>query len=131
MIGIDTYILVRHLVQDDPIQSQRATYIVEHLLTPDRPGFISLVAIAETVWVLRKPLRMPDDAIADILEQILLTATFVVQNEREVYTAMVALRTGAASFDDALIGALGRWAGCSTTFTYDRKAARLPGSQLA
>lgn len=131
MIGIGTNILIRHLVQDDPIQSRRATQIIEHQLTEDHPGFISLVTIAETVWVLRRPLHLSDDAIAAILEQILETETFVVQNEREVYTAMVALRTGAASFDDALIGALGRWAGCSTTFTFDRKAARLEGFQLA
>jgi predicted nucleic-acid-binding protein len=54
-----------------------------------------------------------------------------VQNEREVATAMIALRTGVASFDDALIGALGRWAGCSHTVTFDRKAARLPDFRLA
>jgi predicted nucleic-acid-binding protein len=44
---------------------------------------------------------------------------------------MVVLKSGAASFDDALIGALGRWAGCSSTLTFDRKAARLKDSELA
>jgi predicted nucleic-acid-binding protein len=41
------------------------------------------------------------------------------------------LRAGLASFDDALIGALGEWAGCSETLTFDRKAPRLKGFALA
>ena len=131
MIGIDTNILLRYLAQDDPVQSPQATKIMSQLFTEDCPGFISLVTIAETEWVLRSIYRLPDNAIAGVLEQILLTETLSVQNEREVFTAMVALRTGEASFDDALIGALGAWAGCSTTLTFDRKAARLREFQLA
>jgi predicted nucleic-acid-binding protein len=69
--------------------------------------------------------------MAAAIERILQIATLSVQNEREVYTAMVVLKSGAASFDDALIGALGRWAGCSSTLTFDRKAARLKDSELA
>jgi predicted nucleic-acid-binding protein len=52
MIGLDTNILVRYLVQDDAIQSPRATQIIEHQLTEEQPGFISLVTMVETVWVL-------------------------------------------------------------------------------
>jgi predicted nucleic-acid-binding protein len=43
---------------------------------------------------------------------------------------MFTFKSGAASFDDALIGALGRWAGCSHTLTFDRKAARLRDFRL-
>jgi predicted nucleic-acid-binding protein len=52
MIGLDTNILVRYLAQDDPVQSAQATHIMERRLTEARPGFISLVTMAETVWVL-------------------------------------------------------------------------------
>ncbi len=131
MIGIDTNILVRHLAQDDPVQSPRATRLIEHLLTEDRPGFISLVTIVETVWILRRSFRMSDAAIAAVLEKILQTDSLVIQNQREVLFAAYALRNGSGEFDDALIGALGRWAGCSHTVTFDRKAARLPDFRLA
>lgn len=131
MIGIDTNILVRHLTQDDPMQSRRATHLIERELTQDSPGFISLVTVVETVWVLRRSFRISDAAIAAILEQIIEVDNLIVQNEREVFAAMVALRTGEASFDDALIGALGAWAGCSTTLTFNRKASRLKDFQLA
>jgi predicted nucleic-acid-binding protein len=43
---------------------------------------------------------------------------------------MIALKTGAGSFPDALIGALGEWAGCRATLTFDRKAKPLKQFQL-
>ena len=94
MIGIDTNILVRYLAQDDPVQSPRARQIIERLLSEQDPGFISLVTITETVWVLRSSYAMTDQAIAAALELILRVQTLFVQNEREVATAMIALRTG-------------------------------------
>jgi predicted nucleic-acid-binding protein len=52
MIGLDTNILVRYLAEDDPVQSPKAREIIERRLTEADPGFISVVTIAETVWVL-------------------------------------------------------------------------------
>ena len=69
--------------------------------------------------------------IVDHIEMILAADTLQVQNEQEVYQAVVALRTGSGAFDDALIGALGAWWGCSATLTFDQDAAkRLKGFQL-
>lgn len=67
MIGIDTNVLVRYLAQDDAAQSPAATRIVEGL-TPERPGFVSLVAVVETVWVLTRAYGMRREDIADVLE---------------------------------------------------------------
>jgi predicted nucleic-acid-binding protein len=130
MIGLDTNILVRYIAQDDPVQSPVATQIVEDRLTEERPGFISLVTIAETVWVLDRSYGLSAVEIAAAIERILQIDTFFVQNEQEVFTAMVALKTGAGSFSDALIGALGTLAGCAVTLTFDKKATRLQGFQL-
>jgi predicted nucleic-acid-binding protein len=52
MIGLDTNILVRYLTQDDPVQFRKASEILERRLTEDNPGFVSIVAMVETVWVL-------------------------------------------------------------------------------
>jgi predicted nucleic-acid-binding protein len=52
MIGLDTNVLVRYLTQDDPIQSPKATAIIERHLTEQNPGFVSVVAMVETAWVL-------------------------------------------------------------------------------
>jgi predicted nucleic-acid-binding protein len=130
MIGLDTNILVRYLAQDDPIQSPLATDIIEFRLTEENPGFISIVAMVETVWVLDRAYGLAEDEIAAALERMLQADTLVVENEQEVFTAMIALKKGSGSFADALIGALGVRAGCSRTLTFDKTALRLPGFEL-
>ncbi|MBV8131138.1 MAG: type II toxin-antitoxin system VapC family toxin [Alphaproteobacteria bacterium] len=130
MIGLDTNILVRYLTQDDPSQSRRATELIEQRLSEDNPGFLSIVAMAEMAWVLERSYGFAAAKIADTIEQLLGTVEVVVEDEQEVFTAMIALKEGRGSFADALIGALGERAGCSVTVTFDQKALRLPGFAL-
>jgi predicted nucleic-acid-binding protein len=130
MIGLDTNILVRYLAQDDAIQSPLATDIFEFRLTERNPGFISIVAMVETVWVLDRAYGLAGDEIAAALERILQADTLIVENDQEVFTAAMALKKGRGSFADALIGALGVKAGCSSTLTFDKKAAKLAGFEL-
>ena len=131
MIGLDTNILVRYLTQDDPGQSPRATELIERRLTEDNPGFISVVAMTETVWVLERAYRFSNVRIAEVIERLLQTSVLVVENEAEVFAAMTVLQEGSGSFADALIGELGNRAGCSVTFTFDQKAAGLRNFVLA
>jgi len=63
--------------------------------------------------------------VAKAVERILQADTLLVQNEQQAFTAMMALKAGAGSFSDALIGALGAWAGCTATLTFYKKAKRL------
>jgi predicted nucleic-acid-binding protein len=130
MIGLDTNVLVRYLAHDDAIQSPQATHIIERQLTNERRGFISLVTMVETVWVLARVYGLSNHEIAAALERILQADTLLVQNEQQAFTAMIALRNGAGSFSDALIGALGEWAGCSATLTFDKKTKRLRQFQV-
>ena len=127
MIGLDTNVLVRYLVQDDPVQSAKATAVIEQQLTEDDPGFVSIVAMVETAWVLDTAYGFAPAAIAVAIERLLQIDVLVVQDEQAVFTAMRALKRGLGSFADALIGALGAKAGCSRTLSFDRAALRLPG----
>jgi predicted nucleic-acid-binding protein len=127
MIGLDTNVLVRYLAQDDPAQSLKATELIERRLTEDEPGFISVVAMAEVAWVLERAYGLADQEIAAAIEGVLQAEVLVVENEQEIFTAMIALKAGRGSFADALIGALDAKAGCSRTLTFDRRAQRLSG----
>ncbi len=130
MIGLDTNILVRYLTQDDPIQSPKARQIIERRLTEEKPGFVSIVAMVETVWVLERGYGLTPREFVAAVERMLQTDVLVVENEQEVFTAMIALKDGQGSFADAVIAALGARMGCSCTLTFDRKALRLPGFEL-
>ena len=130
MIGLDTNILVRYLTQDDPLQSPKATAIIQQRLTEETPGFVSIVAMVEIVWVLERAYRLPAHKIASAIERMLQTDVLVIENEQEVFTAMIALKEGQGLFADSVISALGLRAGCSYTLTFDHKAAGLRGFTL-
>jgi predicted nucleic-acid-binding protein len=131
MIGLDTNILVRYLTQDDPVQSAKAADILERRLTDKNLGFVSVVAMVETVWVLDRAYFLTAQEIATAIERLLQVEVLAIENEQEVFTAMVALKQGRGSFADALIAELGARVGCTRTLTFDRKATRIPGFALA
>jgi len=131
MIGLDTNILVRYFTQDDPPQSRKATEIIERRLSEENPGFVSIVAMVEMVWVLERAYRLAAHEIAAAVERMLQADALVVENEQVVFIAMIALKKGQGSFADAVIAALGARANCSCTLTFDQKALRLPGFELA
>ena len=87
MVGLDTNVLVRYLAQDDVVQARQATQIIERQLTEQSPGFISLVTMVETAWVLNRVYRLSNQEVAAAIERILQADTLVVQNEQEVFTA--------------------------------------------
>jgi predicted nucleic-acid-binding protein len=127
MIGLDTNILVRYLTQDDSVQSPQATEIMERKLSAANPGFVSVVTMAEIVWVLDRSYGLTARQIAAAVERMLQVDELIVESEQEVFAAMVALQQGLGTFADALIAALGTRAGCNYTLTFDRKALRIPG----
>jgi predicted nucleic-acid-binding protein len=130
MIGLDTSILIRYLTLDDPAQSAKAAEILERRLTPNNPGFVSVVAMVEAVWVLDRAYGLTNREIATAVERLLQVEVLEIENEQQVFTAMVALKQGRGSFADALIAELALRAGCTRTLTFDQKAARLPGFEL-
>jgi predicted nucleic-acid-binding protein len=126
MTGLDANILVRLVIEDDASQFAVVKRMMDGF-TEDDPGFISLVALAEMVWVLRRVYGVPSLEVADVVERLLQTESLVVQNADEAYLAVRSVQSGTGTFADALIAALGQWAGCYTTLTFDVKASRLDG----
>ena len=129
MIGLDTNVVVRYLTQDDAVQSAKATDLFERGLTEEEPGFVSVVAIVETAWVLERVYGLMAEELAAAIERMLEVNVLIVESEQEVFTAMLAVKEGRGSFADALIGALSAKVGCSHTVTFDQKALRLPAFQ--
>ncbi len=134
MTGLDTNILVRYLTQDDEVQSSIASQIIEHQLSTTNPGFVSMVAMVamvELVWVLDRVYELTSQEIAAAIERMLQVEVLVIENEQEVFAAMISLKRGLGSFADTLIAELGTRAGCVHTLTFDNKASRLTGFRLA
>jgi len=122
MVGLDTNVLVRYLTHDDPTQTAVATRMMNSL-SFDSPGFLSLIVIAELVWVLAISYRYQKKEIEQVLENLLRTKELVIERADLVSQALRTFRGGRADFADCLIERCGRAAGCKRTFTFDSKAA--------
>ncbi|HCX34201.1 MAG TPA: VapC toxin family PIN domain ribonuclease [Rhodocyclaceae bacterium] len=130
MIGLDTNVLVRYFTHDDTRQSPLAVRLIERQLDARQPGHVSLVGLAELVWVLRTRYDATEETVAEIVAHLLADDRFVVHEASVVSAALDGYRHAAVDFGDALIAALDRTQGCRHTVTFDRGAARIEGMTL-
>ena len=130
MIGLDTNVLVRLVVGDDPEQTSRAKRYIERYCTPESPGFINCVVLAELVWVLDISYGYGRPEIASVVEGLLAGGDRIIEHHDSVRASLGDYRTGKMDFADALISHINSDRGCETTATFDRKAAALDGFTL-
>ncbi len=130
MIGLDTNIIVRYLTQDDPKQSAAASRLMEKSLSAAEPGYVSLVVLAEIVWVLTSCYALGRSQIAAVIEGLLTTEQLQIEAAESVWRAMRGYIESKADFSDALIAECARAAGCRKTMTFDRAAASMAGIEL-
>ena len=128
MIGLDTNVVVRFLVADDPAQALVAQEVFAGL-RPGAPGYLSLVVWVETYWVLTRTYgQQPGDVVA-ALSDLLASDEIVSEAEAEVRGALADAADG-ADLGDALIARAARTAGCTESVTFDKKAAKKLGFRL-
>jgi predicted nucleic-acid-binding protein len=129
MTGLDTTVLVRFIMQDDPSQSPKASALMRSL-SAEAPGFITLVSVVELAWVLGACYELGRAEISEALEGLLHTKELVVDQAQIVWKAVRNYRRSKADLADALIAAAATAAGCDRTVTFDRGAAKHSGMKL-
>jgi predicted nucleic-acid-binding protein len=129
MIGLDTNVLVRYIMQDDARQSLKATNLIESL-SDDQPGFITIVSILELYWVLTSCYELTNDQVKQALDVLLRTRQFIVDRADQVLRALKVFEAGKADFADCLIERTAFSAGCEKMFTFDADAAKYAGMTL-
>lgn len=129
MIGLDTNVLVRYIMQDDANQASLATQLVESL-SAQSPGYIPLVAVVELAWVLTSAYELDRQQFVSALEGVLRSKEFIVEHADIVWKALRQFDSTNGDFADCLISNSAASAGCETTMTFDRAAARSGGMRL-
>jgi len=129
MIGLDTNIVVRYLTHDDAAQTATAVKVIDSL-SPDSPGFLSLIVITELVWVLEVSYRFKKNEIEQVLDMLLRSKELVVERAEIVWQALRKFSASRADFDDCLIERCGHAAECQYTVTFDQNAASAAGMKL-
>lgn len=121
MIGLDTNLLVRYLVQDDQAQSRLATKYIES----GDLFFINLIVLCELSWVLQSCYEIEKKRLHEVFEKILSTKQFVVQNSHLVWNALHIYQLASVDFSDCLIGQINQAAECSVTLSFDKSLKNL------
>lgn len=129
MTGLDTNVLVRYVMQDDPRQSPRAARLIESLSAKE-PGFVPVVVLVELAWVLSASYGLGRGQVATVIETLLRSKELVVDRAELVAQALARFGSAGADFADALIERIAVAAGCTRTLTFDAAAARSAGMSL-
>ena len=131
MIGLDTNVLVRYLAQDNAAQSAKTTRLIEGELNERQPGFISLIVLVETCWVLKRLYGATPAELRETVNDLVDARQFSVEQRALVSRALarlakLAMSTAAtADIADALIAEIAADAGCERTMTFDKAAVKL------
>ena len=126
MIGLDTNVLVRYVAQDEPVQSTKASALIESL-SASSPGFIAMVSVVELVWVLQSCFKASKAEIVAVIETLLRTKELKVERAEVIWQALRRFTQANADFADCLIERCAHAADCEYTVTFDSKAAKTAG----
>ena len=131
MIGLDTNVLVRFLVtraiRCSANRRTRFMRISSHL---PGPAWIGIATIMELVWVMTRIYGTDQNGMVRILDSLLNRPLFAIEQPDVLHEALRLYRKGTTGFADCLTAASARAAGCSTTLTFDKRAARDAGMEL-
>lgn len=130
MIGLDTNVVIRYLVQDDAAQARKANRLIEKSLTSEEPGFINLTTLCEIAWVLKSNYRLDKPGLVAVVEGLLTTKQLLVEDVPVAWKALRAYESGCGDFSDAVIAYANRFHECDYTVTFDKQASRLDDMRL-
>lgn len=131
MIGLDTNILVRFLVRDDPAMAERAERAIRQRCSPEQPGFINHIVLCELAWVLERAYDYRRADVAAVLDALCRATDFRVHEASIVKQTIDLFRTVQTDFADCLIGFLNRAVSCRTTITLDNATPTLDYFEVA
>ncbi|GAA4409523.1 PIN domain-containing protein [Quisquiliibacterium transsilvanicum] len=130
MPALDTNVLVRYVVQDDGPQFGAARALIARSVEQGLPLFIPVTVMLELEWVLRSSYELEKDDVMRVLSSLLAAAELTFESERALELALQLFRDGTADFADCLHVALSVQAGEQPIWTFDKRAARIPGARL-
>ena len=127
--GLDTNVLLRYLVGDDPAQHAASAHLIEELCTAEHPGSVHPVALCEMVWALRQVYKVPKAQIVEVLRTLLNIRTIGVLEADRVRQAVALYAEAQADFADCFMQVCYLEAG-RRFVTFDQRASKLPGTEL-
>jgi predicted nucleic-acid-binding protein len=120
MLAVDTNVLVRLIVRDDPAQVSAAEKFVT------KGAWVSQLVLAETLWVLDSVFELGREQVVKAVEMLLNHSHLTLQDADVVTTALGHYRKrSSVGFSDCLVLEIARKAGHIPIATFDRDFAKL------
>jgi len=130
MAGLDTNVLVRWIVDDDPRQATRVQKLFEEVRETRSPLFVPSTVMLELEWVLRSRYKLDKSTILSAFNALLETQELEFQDEPALERALSSYRQSSADFADCMHAGQCGSAGRTPMITFDDTAARLPNVEL-
>ena len=130
MPALDTNVLVRYVVQDDPRQTRIAQRYIERFANHDTSLFLTTSVTLETEWVLRSVYRFSKDSVIEVFVGLLEAREMTFQDEPSFERAVFLYREHNIDFADCLHLATAHTFDHLPLFTFERKAGRVAGFEL-
>jgi len=127
MRAVDTNILVRYVVNDDPKQAAVVEKFWVECETNQEAVFIPVLVLCELMWVLSRLYAQTKPQLIEVLEKLLAVGFFRFEHESAVRQSLELYRGGKPTFPDYVIGEISRHVGCRDTVTFDRNLRGAPG----
>ena len=122
-ITVDTNVLVRAVMRDDPAQAS----IAVNILADAQLIAIALPCLCEFVWVLRRVYSLQTADVASAVRSLLVVAK--VEMNRPAVEAGLSVLDAGGDFADGVIAYEGNWLGGETFVSFDKKAVALASAQ--
>lgn len=123
---LDTNILLRHMVNDDPVQSPRATATLARIERGELEVHTADTVVFETVYTLQRSYRVGKAAIRDQLLPILDMPGIILPGKRYFHHVFEIYVTADISFADAYHAVLMERLGLTEVISYDHDFDRIP-----
>jgi predicted nucleic-acid-binding protein len=123
IVSVDTNVLLRAAVRDDPRQAQSAAHL---LRSADRIA-IPLVALCEFAWVMRNGYKRSADEVAASIRSLANSAKAIL--DRATVQAGLEVLDAGGDFADGVITHQGAWLGAEEFVSFDKKAVSLLKAQ--
>ena len=130
MIGIDTNILLRLWLNDDPAQSKRIDVLLAKYGNSPGSLLVTDVVLVEAVWTLRSAFDQSKAAQLSAVSSLLGETAFAFENREAVVNALALFEAASCGFSDCLVVAKHASQACEFTATFDRGMRKLPGIRL-
>lgn len=130
MAALDTNLLVRFLVEDDPAQLATARRLIRRAVAAGQTLFVPVTVVVELEWVLRSNFRFAKVDILRTMSQLLSSVELAFESEGAIEVGLLQYAKGAADFSDCMHAALAAAAGEIPLWTFDQAAAKVAGAQL-